>query len=192
MAVGQYRYNPDLDRGKLEQAILFFLHHASNIHLGRTKLMKLLYYADFDHFEQFGEPITGARYYKLPHGPVPTEADAIIGEMERDGRIVCGSVDRGEYVQHRCEAAEEVDVSAFSETERDVLALVANRWFAATAKEISDASHDEAPWLGVKPAELIPYYLAHYRNRFGEMDLDEDELLDDDTFEAQESRAVVG
>ncbi len=53
---------------KMEQAILFFLEHINNVHLGRTKLMKLLYYVDFDHYEKYGRSITGAEYHKLPHG----------------------------------------------------------------------------------------------------------------------------
>lgn len=64
-------HNPELKRDKLEQAILFFLHDPHIVQLGRTKLMKLLYFADFDHYERHHESITGARYYKLPFGPSP-------------------------------------------------------------------------------------------------------------------------
>jgi hypothetical protein len=59
---------------KMQQVILFFLERINNVHLGRTKLMKLLYYVDFDHYERHGRTVTGAAYRKLPHGPVPQEA----------------------------------------------------------------------------------------------------------------------
>src|SRR3990172_4909529 len=51
-----------LNEGKLREAILYFVERANNIHLGVTKLMKLLYFADFDNCEQYGCTITGARY----------------------------------------------------------------------------------------------------------------------------------
>ena len=56
---------------KLQQTILYFLEHINNVHLGRTKLMKLLYFVDFNHFETHGKSVTGATYRKLPHGPYP-------------------------------------------------------------------------------------------------------------------------
>lgn len=38
----------------------------------KIRLMKLLYYADRDHFLAFGYPITGDYQYALPHGPAGT------------------------------------------------------------------------------------------------------------------------
>ena len=56
---------------------------ANNKHLGKVKLMKMLYYVDFDHYERYGESITGDTYRKLQHGPVPKHADSILEAMER-------------------------------------------------------------------------------------------------------------
>ncbi len=168
--------NPDLKRDKLEQAILFFLYHAQNVHLGRTKLMKLLYFADFDHFERHNESITGARYYKLPYGPVPAEVEDIISEMAASGRIRCSALEAGEYIQKRCEPIEALNPIVFSGSERETLDLVTTKWRDANANDILAASHDEAPWHAVKNYELIPYYLAYYRNTYGELDM-KDEFL---------------
>jgi len=169
-------YNPELKKTKLEQAILFFLHHANNTRLGKTKLMKLLYFADFDHYEQYEEPITGARYRKLPHGPVPDDAMIAIEELEQSGRITRKDVVAEGYLQHRYETDERVDLSAFSPTEVDVLNQVAHRWAAHSAKQIEAATHGEAPWIAVGQNEVIPYHLAHYRNNFGAMDLDDEDV----------------
>ncbi len=177
---GRDAYNPDLKRAKLEQAILFFLNHANNPHLGKTKLMKLLYFADFDHFEQYEESITGARYRKLDHGPVPDDAWSAIEEMERAGRIERDDVRVGNYRQHHYETSEPVDLTVFSQTELDVLHRVAQRWANHTTKQIEAATHGEAPWVAVKRNEVIPYHLAHYRNNFGAMDLEDEDVWNPD------------
>jgi uncharacterized phage-associated protein len=170
-------YNPELKRVKLEQTILFFLRHANTVHLGKTKLMKLLYFADFDHFEQYDESITGARYRKLDHGPVPDDAWKTIEEMETSGRITRQDIVSGGYIQHRFEPTEDVDISVFSPTELDVLYQVARQWMFHTTKQIETATHGEAPWIAVKHNEIIPYYLSYYRNNFGAMDLDDEVVV---------------
>ena len=72
----------EINNGKYRNAILFF---ASNVpNLGRVKLNKLLYFSDFDHFERYGEPVTGETYKNDELGPVPMHIEQIISEMESD------------------------------------------------------------------------------------------------------------
>ena len=77
-----------LNEGKLREAILYFVERANNIHLGVTKLMKLLYFADFDNCEQYGCTITGARYVKLPNGPALDSYAALLDRFEQEGAFV--------------------------------------------------------------------------------------------------------
>lgn len=79
--------NTKFNKEKMRHVILYFLEHLNNFHLGRTKLMKLLYYVDFDNYEKYGAPVTGANYRKLPLGPVPDEAEGLIDEMESSGEV---------------------------------------------------------------------------------------------------------
>jgi uncharacterized phage-associated protein len=177
--VGRDAFNPELRKEKLEQAILFFLREANNAHLGKTKLMKLLYFADFDHFEQYDAPITGARYRKLDHGPVADDARTALLALEEAGRVARRDVVSGGYLHHRYEPNEDVDVAVFSPTELDTLYQVAQKWLYHTTTQIEAATHGEAPWIAVKRNEIIPYYLAYYRNNFGAMNLDDDDVADD-------------
>jgi len=159
--------NPRYDRDKLKAAILYFLKRANNDHLGKTKLMKLLYYADFDHAERFGVPITGARYRKLPQGPVPMEAMQLLDELiaqHPHGAVKPEQRSSGPYVQNRYEALEEPDLDVFSESERLVLEQVVTRWEYEPLNAIVAATHAEAPWLAVSMNEMIPYHLASYRS----------------------------
>jgi uncharacterized phage-associated protein len=158
-----------LDRDKIEQVILYFVHHVNNDMLGKTKLLKLIYYADFDHFERYDHPITGARYEKFQHGPVPTE---VLGAL--DAMAERGDIDRSEepcfdYVRIRYTPNIAVDRSAFTDEEWETLESVKNRFIEWTTHQIVTATHGEAPWIAVRMREDIPYELAYYRNTYGEM-----------------------
>ena len=107
-----------------------------------------------------------------------------IDQLEQSGRIIRRDVPRGGVIQHRFEPRESVDFSVFSQTEIATLYQVANTWLHHTTQQIEAATHGEAPWIAVKRNEIIPYHLAYYRNNFGAMDLDDDEIsgviLDED------------
>ena len=57
-----------LDLEKLYSAILFFCKEG----VLKTKLNKLLFYADFKHYKGYAISITGARYAHIPFGPAQT------------------------------------------------------------------------------------------------------------------------
>src|SRR5712672_1692203 len=77
--------NAEILGREMQQVILYFLERINNVHLGRTKLMKLLYFVDFDHYEKYGESVTGAVYRKLPHGPYPKDEEKLIKKMQQKG-----------------------------------------------------------------------------------------------------------
>src|SRR5450759_4848767 len=59
------------DRERLINAIIYFAKNTK--HCGITKLMKLLFLLDFDHFKLTGRNVTGQDYFAYPMGPVPGE-----------------------------------------------------------------------------------------------------------------------
>ena len=59
------------EREKLIEAIKYFAGHTK--YCGLTKLFKLLFFLDFDHFRETGRPVTGLKYEAWPMGPVPAE-----------------------------------------------------------------------------------------------------------------------
>jgi len=158
---------------KMRQVILFFVHHVGTERLGKTKLMKLLYFADFNYFEKFDESITGAEYRRLRLGPVPTESMPLPEAMALDGDL---EITRTHWGEERYTPLRDFDASLFSEDELQVLREVAVQWRDTPTKEIVAASHADPPWNAVANSEIIPYYLVHYRNNYGELDLDDDEL----------------
>ncbi len=166
--------NGTLSQDKLEQAILYFIHNMNNDMLGTTKLLKLIYYADFDHFEFHDTPITGARYVKFPHGPVPVEAVVILGRMAERGTISREDERCIDVIRTRYTANKSVDRAAFLDEEWQTLKAVSDRFLQWNAAQIVAASHGEAPWIAVRMGEDIPYELAYYRNTHGGMTTSDD------------------
>jgi uncharacterized phage-associated protein len=148
------------NRAKLRQAILYFLYHANGQHLGRTKLMKLLYFLDFEHVRAHGRPITGAVYRKLPHGPVAVEALDELMLLAEDGWIDVRPREtaRGRQTQYQPHAP--LDLSVFGESEKLMLETVADTWRDAMMDDAVLASHTEYPWNSVGDNEVIPFRSA--------------------------------
>jgi uncharacterized phage-associated protein len=161
--------NPAINISKLEQVILSFLHRSNNEHLGKVKLMKLLYYTDFDHYEQYDQPVTGASYRKMEHGPVPDDVDIVLDCLAREGAIRSEQVPAHTYMRTKYTPLMDPDLSLLSPEEKQTLEQVANRWKDFSMTQIVEATHGEAPWMAVRMGEEIPYHLSHYRNNFGEM-----------------------
>ena len=158
---------------KLQQVILYFLEHINNVHLGRTKLMKLLYFVDFDHYQAHGASVTGATYRKLPHGPYPDKVEKLIARMEKAGLVREVRVDHKGFAQHRLITLNgKFDPAKFSGTEIQTLERVAASWADATASQIEAATHREAPWAGTQAGKKIDYEMAEYRCAIGFEPLD--------------------
>ncbi len=158
----------------MQQVILYFLEHINNVHLGRTKLMQLLYFVDFDNLEKYGRPVTDAVYRKLPHGPYPKDAEKLIKRMEAKGLVKQIEVAAGSFAQHRLITPDaKFDPNVFTGAEMQTLEKVATDWADATAAQIEAATHAEAPWAGTQAGKVIDYEMAEYRTPIGAEPLDE-------------------
>jgi uncharacterized phage-associated protein len=158
---------------KLQQVIVYFLEHINNVHLGRTKLMKLLYFVDFDHQEAHGHSVTGATYRKLPHGPCPDKIENLIKKMEKTGLVRQVKAQHKGFPQTRLlTLGAKFDPAKFSGAELQTLERVAADWADATAAQIEAATHREAPWAGTADGKTIDYEMAEYRRAVGFEPLD--------------------
>lgn len=165
---------PSYSEEKLQQVIVYFLEHINNVHLGRTKLLKLLYFVDFDHYEAHGRSVTGAVYRKLPHGPYPDKIEKLIHKMEKAGLLRELKVEHKGFTQHRLITLNaKFDPARFSGAELQTLERVAADWADATAAQIEAATHREAPWAGTQDGKTIDYEMAEYRRAIGFEPLDQ-------------------
>jgi uncharacterized phage-associated protein len=153
-----------LHREKLQQAILYFLYHCDDRYLGKTKLMKLLYFLDFDYYQQHRESVTGARYERFRHGPVAPEAMHEFQAMEWAGMLEIEHITTSRGTQHHPRPLAPFDASLFTDAELEQLDAVALRWKGIATDDIVAATHAETPWQSAKPGQTISFATALLRN----------------------------
>jgi len=147
-----------------------FAQKIKNGTLGKLKMMKLLYYLDFDFFEKYGRSVTGDEYLRFDNGPVPRMGEKMLKEMNgKEIKILRKKIGNGYNDQMLIEAMVDFDVNVFDKEELLMLGEIAAKWEKFTGSEIKNASHGEAPWIAAKPNEAIDYNLVYYRNKYGEM-----------------------
>lgn len=159
-----------INEKKYKNAVLFFAKRIQNGTLGKVKLMKLLYYLDFDFFEKYGRSVTGDEYLRFEYGPVPRMGEKVLKQMTgKELKITRRKIATGVNDQLHIEAVKDFDVDVFTKEELLMLEEIADKWEKFTGTEMKNASHGEAPWIATKPNDVVDYNLAYYRNKYGEM-----------------------
>ncbi len=156
---------PTLQVNKFKNVFLYILERcAGKPNVGETVLYKLLYFSDFNYYELYEEHLTGAKYRKLPYGPVPQKLDAIITQMMGSGQIQRIKTDYFDKVQTRYIPLVKADLTELKASEKEVIDKVIQQLSDWSAAAISNYSHKDMPWLASKEGEEINYELAFYRD----------------------------
>lgn len=145
-----------LDVRKLFNVILFFCVEGQL----KTKLNKLLFYADFKHFKENTISITGARYYHLQYGPVPDDYDYYFAELERARLLDMIEEAFGNYTGFKCITRNQPDLSIFGQSELDSLAEVKEYFKDFGSARIMEFSHEEIGYASTNEGEPISYLYA--------------------------------
>ncbi len=150
------------DMGKLAELVLYIVQQSeTDRRFGKTKLIKLLAYSDFEAYLRLGRSITGSRYQRLEHGPAPRNAPAVLDRLKSRGDLeerhgLLGSFRHTHYIAHR-----RPNLTRFNADELEVVNEVLFRFAGAGGRQIRDASHrDFAGWEIVGEYEDIPYRTA--------------------------------
>src|SRR4030042_2913336 len=171
VSLGHYEPNESsgyrkLDLGKLYSAILFFCKEG----VLKTKLNKLLFYADFKHYKGYAISITGARYAHIPFGPAPDTYEIYYGALssrkaiefmeeiypaKRGGEPVVGEI---------IKAVKKPDLSLFAASELRIMASVQEDFEKYNAREITDFSHKEVGYQETEDGATISYDYAKELN----------------------------
>ena len=156
---------PTLQVNKFKNVLLYILERcAGKPNVGETVLYKLLYFSDFNYYELYEEHLTGAKYRKLPYGPVPQKLDTIIGQMMEKGMIQRIKTDYYDKMQTRYIPLVKADLTELKASEKEVIDKVIEQMSDWSASAISSYSHKDMPWLASKEGEEINYELAFYRD----------------------------
>lgn len=155
---------PTFQVNKFKNVLLYILERcAGKPNVGETVLYKLLYFSDFNYYELYEEHLTGAKYRKLPYGPVPQNLDAILGQMIEKGQLQRLKTEYHGYPQNRYLPLVKADLTELKASEKEVIDKVIEQMSDWSAAAISNYSHKDMPWLASKDGEEINYELAFYR-----------------------------
>jgi len=115
----------------------------------KTKLNKLLFYADFSHYKQAGFSISGAEYVAIQMGPVPLNFGSIFeyAAMQEIIDITYQEFQNGGigelFTPHPNRS---FDVSLFAEAELRSMKIILDRFKDSSTADIVKISHEEAAW----------------------------------------------
>lgn len=165
---------------KVAHAIIYFIDNGIE-NFGKTKLMKLMFFADKYHLQQYMRPIFADTYIKLPFGPVPTltlgTIDSI-NEFEKEDfesyvdeflqYIIVNEQYDGRYKKTIFAKKQEFNKEIFSISELDILKQIADEFKKHTANQISEYSHtlDEYKYTNdnevIDIASMAPEHKAYF------------------------------
>ncbi len=150
-----------LDLSKLYNAVLFF----SRDGVLKSKLNKLLFYADFKHFKEYTLSITGLQYAHLPYGPVPDNYAIYYATLFSKGLVefIEESYPNG-YVGELIKAVKDPDLNVFSLSELRIMASVMEDFKEYTATQMQELSHKEKGYQQTSDGEIISYAYANELN----------------------------
>lgn len=150
-----------LDLGRLYNAILFFCKDG----VLKTKLNKLLFYADFKHFKEYALSISGARYAHIPFGPAPDNYEMYYGALHSRKAIESSEEQYpGGYAGEIIKATVEPDLNLFSAGELRIMASVKEHFAGFNASEITAFSHKEIAYQETNNGDIISYNYANQLN----------------------------
>jgi len=147
------------DFRKIANVINFFTAQTPNGGLFKTKLNKLMFYADFGYFKKSGFSITGITYRAIQLGPVPAEYGKLYEKLNDDQLIEIYQVlfDNGNYGDAILGLAG-FDDSLFNDRERAILETVSSSFGNLQTNDVVNLSHQESAWIANQEArDLISY-----------------------------------
>jgi len=156
---------PQKDFEKFREILLYILFQVGGKpNVGETVLYKLLYFIDFDYYEKYEEQLIGATYIKNHFGPTPVEFKKLVENMIKKGELEIIKSKSFQYDQKKYLAVREPDFAKLLSAQElqhinDVLARLSDK----NAKELSEYSHQDVPWIVAEEGKPIDYESVFYR-----------------------------
>src|SRR5690554_5992820 len=157
--------NPNFE--KFTEMVVYFSERLSPF---KTKLNKLLFYADFAMFKQSCFSISGMRYKAIDMGPVPNNFQSIFEYIANKGEIDIYNVRfPNGYIgeQFKSRKDRKFNSELFTENELNTLEKVVNAFKEISTNDIIQLSHMEEAWKkNEKDKSTISYEYAFELNQF--------------------------
>lgn len=151
--------NPNFE--KFTEMVVYF---SEKIEPFKTKMNKLLFYADFSMFKQSCFSISGVRYHAIDMGPVPNNFQSIFEYLANKDEIDIYTTEfRDGYTGEQFKARKDRTFKAdlFSEAELEVLEKVTAVFKSTSTSDMIELSHLEEAWKkNEKGKSVISYEYA--------------------------------
>jgi uncharacterized phage-associated protein len=149
---------------KFKEVLIYILNKVgAKPNIGETVIYKLLYFIDFDYYEKYEEQLIGATYLKNKYGPTPLEFRKIADQMLAKGEIIEVKDKSFEYPQRKYLPLRKPDLRIMKGNEIEVIDDVLDRLSDMSARQISDYSQNDVPWLTTEEGKTIKYEAVFYR-----------------------------
>jgi transcriptional regulator with XRE-family HTH domain len=154
---------PQKNAEKFKEVFLYILNKVgAKPNIGETVIYKLLYFIDFDYYEEYEEQLIGATYLKNVHGPTPIEFAKFVEKM-LDKDIVKVKNKYFDYPQTKYLPLRKANLSKLKGSDIEVIDSVLERLSDMNAAQISEYAHNDVPWLTTKDGQVIEYESVFYR-----------------------------
>ena len=147
---------------KFSEMVVFF---TEKLQPWKTKLNKLLFYADFAMHKQTGYSISGVQYRAIPMGPVPNNFNTIFEYLANKDEVdiyYTAFAGGGTGEQFIPNPKRTFNPELFSEQQLTILKAIAERFKSTSTNEIIEISHQEKAWIENKAERKIIDYVYSY------------------------------
>ena len=131
---------------------------------GKTVIVKLAYFSDFNFYELYEKSITGATYLKYERGPYPPYIDTLITNMMDNNEIIIKKEQFQGKDIYKYYLTYEPDTTLLTKDELATIDEVIDKYSDWTANRISEYSHGDMPWLAAEYNEELDYEFVFYRD----------------------------
>lgn len=167
-----------VNHDKLREVLSYVLEKVgAKPNVGETVLYKLLYFIDFDYYEKHGKSITGLTYIHNHFGPSPVaEFKSVVEAMKTKGELEVVETKFFKNTQRKYLPTKLVSFDDLSARELRHIDETLARLGDKTAKELTELSHLDTPWVVADQGKPLDYRYVFYRTKLTAVTEPEDEL----------------
>lgn len=144
---------------KFKQMYLYILSKFKKNGIPKTKLAKLLYFADFRHFYNTLESMSGVLYRCKDYGPLADPFLELTEDMSESGEIQIECLSGGANMISIKSTTFNNTYDLLSKEELEEIDDICEKWKNIDTKQIVNYTHQQKPWMACRKDEIIPYEL---------------------------------
>lgn len=144
---------------KFKQMYLYILSKFKKNGIPKTKLAKLLYFADFRHFYNNLESMSGVLYRCKDYGPLADPFLDLTEDMSESGEIKIECLSGGANMISIKSTTFNNSYDLLTSEELKEIDDICKKWKDIDTKQIVNYTHQQKPWMACRKDEIIPYEL---------------------------------